>query len=143
MEPTANIMEKNKGLISSLLKAFSMFELRLNYKEGNLDVIYIRCINCKRETDSFLKNATFDEMITKFVLNKILHHVGMSWVIIFNKEMKYEIDENNHQDRLNKGPWYNKSICLKLHGSMFEDFITHARTDRYILMCSLATHDII
>ena len=51
------------------------------------------------------------------------------------------MDKNNHQDWLNKGPWYNTSICFKLHGSRFEDFITHARTDRYDLMCSLVDHD--
>ena len=55
--------------------------------------------------------------------------------------MEYEIDENNHQDWLNKGPWYNTSICSVLHGSRFEDFITQARTDRYKLMCSLVAHD--
>ena len=55
--------------------------------------------------------------------------------------MKYEIDENNHQDWLNKGPWYNTSIYFKLHGSMFEYFITHAKTDRYNLMCYLVAHD--
>ena len=55
--------------------------------------------------------------------------------------MKYEIDENNHQDWWNKGPWYNRSICFKFHGSMFEYFITNARTDRYTLMCSLVAHD--
>ena len=55
--------------------------------------------------------------------------------------MKYEIDENNHQYWFNKGTWYNTSICLNLHGSMFEDFITHARKDRYNLMCYLVAHD--
>ena len=55
--------------------------------------------------------------------------------------MKYEIDKNNHQDWLNKGPWYNTSICLKLHGSVLEDFITHARTEIYNLVCSLVAHD--
>ena len=55
-----------------------MFELRLSYKEGNLDVVYLMCINYKRETGLFLKNDSFDEMITKFVLNAILHHFGMS-----------------------------------------------------------------
>ena len=64
-------------------------------------------------------------MITKFVLNAILHHVGMSWMISSNKEMQYEIDENNHQDWLNKGLWYNTYISLKLHGSIIEEFITH------------------
>ena len=51
------------------------------------------------------------------------------------------MDKNNHQDWLNKGPWYNTSICLKFHGSRFEDFITQSITDRYNLMCSLVAHD--
>ena len=55
--------------------------------------------------------------------------------------MKYEIGENNHQYWLNKGHWYNISICLNFHGSMFEYFITHARTDRYDLICYLVAHD--
>ena len=64
-----------------------MFELSLSYKEGNFDVVYLRCINCKRKTGLFLKinSLVFDEMITKFVLNAILHHVGMSWIISSNK----------------------------------------------------------
>ena len=73
-----------------------MFELRLNYDEEKLDAISIRCINCKKEKGLYVKNTTFDEMITKFVLNEILHHVGMSWIIRSNKEMKYEIDKNIH-----------------------------------------------
>ena len=80
-------------------------------------------------------------MITKFVLNAILHHVDVPCIISSNKEMKYEIDKNNHQDWLNKGPWYNTAICLRLYGSLFEDFITHARSDIYNLMCSLVAHD--
>ena len=80
-------------------------------------------------------------MIPKFGLNEILHHVGMSWIIYSSKEMKYEMDENYHQDWLNKGPWYNTDICLRLNGSLFEYFITHARTNRYNILCSLVTHD--
>ena len=71
----------------------------------------------------------------------MLRHVGMSWIIISNQEMEYEPDENNHQDWLNKGPWYNTSICSKFYGSRFEDFITQARTERYNIMCSLVDHD--
>ena len=73
-------------------------------------------------------------MITKFVLNTILYHVGMSWIIYSNKEMKYEIDKSYYQYWLNKFPWYNTAIFSRLHGSLFEDFITHARTDRYNIM---------
>ena len=75
------------------------------------------------------------------MLNAILNYVGMSWIISSNKEMKYDIDKSNHQDWLNKVPWYNTDIWLRLHGSLFEDFITHARTDIYNLMCYLVAHD--
>ena len=51
------------------------------------------------------------------------------------------MDENIHQDCLNKGPWYNISIYSKLYGSRFEDFIIQSRTDRYNIMCSLVAHD--
>ena len=50
-------------------------------------------------------------------------------------------EESNNQDWFNKCPWYNIAILSRLHGSLFEDFITHSRTDRYNLMCSLVAHD--
>ena len=104
-------------------------------------VIAIRCINCKKGTGLYLQNSTFKEMITKCLLNSILHRVGMLWIISSNNEMKYEIDESNHQDWLNKVPWYNTDICSRLHGSLFEYFITHAKTDRYNIICSLVAND--
>ena len=80
-------------------------------------------------------------MITKFLLNAILYHVGMSWIIRYNDEMKYKIDESNHKYFLNKGPWYNTDTCSRLHGSLFEYFITHAITDIYNLMCYLVARN--
>ena len=80
-------------------------------------------------------------MINKFVLNAILHHVRMSWIVSSNKEMKYKNDKINHQYWFNKGPWYNTEICSRLHIILFEYFITHSRTDRYNIMCSLVSHD--
>ena len=53
------------------------------------------------------------------------------------------MENNNHQDWLNKVPWYKTSICSKLRGRRFEDFITQARTYRYNLMCYLVAHDIL
>ena len=55
--------------------------------------------------------------------------------------MKYDIDGINHQDWLNKCPWYNKAIWSRWNGSLFKCFITHAGTDRYNLMCYLVEHD--
>ena len=77
MEHTAKVIEENNGLISSLLRVFAMFELRLNFDSEKLDVISIRCIDCKIKIGLYLKNTKFDEMITKFELNEILRHVGM------------------------------------------------------------------
>ena len=55
--------------------------------------------------------------------------------------MKYEIDESNNKYWLYKGAWYNIYIYSRLHGSLFEDFITHERADRYIIIFSLVAHD--
>ena len=140
MEQTANIINPKQGLITSILKVFSMFELRLIDDGDKLEAIDIRCINYKKPTGLFLRISTFEERINTFVLNAILHHVGMSWIISFNNEIKYEIDESNHQHWLNKGRWYIKDICSRLHGSLIEYFITHARTSRYNLMCYLVTY---
>ena len=89
IEHTENITNTNKRTIPSLLKAFAMFDLNLISNREKLDVIAIKCINLKKETGLYLQNSTFEEMITKFVLNAILHHVGMSWIISSNAEMKY------------------------------------------------------
>ena len=96
-----------------------MFHIRLSYKKGILDVLSLKCINCKIETGLYLKinSLIFDEIMTKFVLNAILYNVGMSWLIRSNKEMKYDMDENNRQDWFNKGPRYKNCICLNFHGS--------------------------
>ena len=80
-------------------------------------------------------------MIYKFVLKEILHHVGISWIICSNREMKYKIDEINHPDWLNRDPWYKPAIYSRFHGSLFEYFITHERIDRYNIMCYLVAHD--
>ena len=110
-----------------------MFEIRLSCKDDDLDIVYLKCINCKKEIG--LNSETrftwvYDEVITKFVLNAMLHHVGMSWIISSNKEMDYDQYTNsNHLDWFNTGPWYNKNICSKLHGIKFEDFITQAITN--------------
>ena len=42
---------------------------------------------------------------------------------------------------MNKGTWHNTDIYSKFTGILFEDFITHARTDRGNIMCSIVEHD--
>ena len=94
MEYTGNLIQDDTHLKSSLLKMFSMFEIRLSCGDDDLDIVSLKCINCKKETD--LNSETpftwvYDEVITKFVLNAMLHHVGMSWIISSNQEMDYDM----------------------------------------------------
>ena len=42
-------------------------------------------------------------MITQSVLNTVLHHVGLSWIISSNKRVEYDI-KGKYFDWLNKGP---------------------------------------
>ena len=53
------------------------------------------------------------------MLNKLLHHVGMSWIIETREKLKYDIYEHN-QYRVTCGPWYSTYISKKLHGTVFE-----------------------
>ena len=39
------------------------------------------------------------------------------------------------------GPWYNTSICKKLHRTVFENFIRNEITGRYNIMCSIDAHE--
>ena len=141
MEHTANILNPDKGLIHSLLKLFAMFQLNVIDEKYEVEAIATSCINGKKETGLYLRISTFEEMITKFVLNAILYNVGMSWIVCSNEKMRYEIDKINHPDWLNKGSWYNTEMFSKFHGRLFEYFITHAITDRYNIMCSIVAHD--
>ena len=81
---------------------FSIFKIRLSYGDKDLDTLSLKCINCKRETGLDPETSftwVYDEIITKSVLNAMVHHVGMSWIISSNQEMEYEINtKSNHLD---------------------------------------------
>ena len=81
-------MQYDTHLTSSLLKMFLMFEICLSFGDDDLYIVSLKCINCKKETG--LKSKTgfkefYDEVITQFVLNAMLHHVGMSWIMSSKK----------------------------------------------------------
>ena len=48
-----------------------------------METVAIRCTNCGKETGLSMKNmnTNYNDMVPKFLLNKMLHHVGMSWMI--------------------------------------------------------------
>ena len=103
--------------------------------------IAIRCSSCGKETmiDVDIMNTTYQYIITNFILNTILHHVGMLWIIKNLEQLQYDMDKQN-LEWMTDGPRYNTYICNKLHGKLFEGFIRNARTDRYHIMCSIVAH---
>ena len=87
-----------------------------------------------------IMNTTYQDIITTFVLNTILHHFGMLWIIETHEYLQYDMDKHN-SECMSGGPWYNTSICNKLHGNVFEGFIRNAKTDRYNIMRSIDAHE--
>ena len=85
-------------------------------------------------------NTTYQDIITTFVLNTMLHRVGMLWIIEKHEQLKYDTDEHK-SDWMTGGPWYNKYIGKKLHGKVLEGFIINAITDIYHIMCSIDAYE--
>ena len=50
MEYTGNDMQNDTHLTSSLLKTFSVFEIRLSVVDVDLDEVSLKFINCRKET---------------------------------------------------------------------------------------------
>ena len=40
-------------------------------------------------------NTTYQDIITSFLLNKMLHQVGMLWIIETHEQLKYDMDKHN------------------------------------------------
>ena len=87
-----------------------------------------------------LLETNYQEIITTFVLNTMLHHVGMIWMIENHEDLKYDMEIQNSYWRTG-GPWYNTYMCKKLNGQLFEGFIINSRTDRYNIMCSIDAYE--
>ena len=65
MEHSANILEPNKSLISSSLKVFVMFQLRIFYylkyeKENGVGYIAIKCIDFNKDTGLYVKDTIIE-----------------------------------------------------------------------------------
>ena len=81
-------------------------------------------------------NTTYQYIITMFVMNTMLHHVGMLCIFETHEQLKYDIDKYNSY-WMKGGPWYNTYTCKKIFGNVFEGFIRNAITDRYNIMCAI------
>ena len=89
MDFTADRIEDDKNILPSLLKMFSMFKIQCWWKMREDEIKhtgvkkYLRCSNCGKETiiDVDIMNTIYQGIITTFLLNKMLHHVGMLLII--------------------------------------------------------------
>ena len=54
-------------------------------------------------------NTTHQDIITSFVLNTLLHHVGLLWIIETHEQLRYDMDKHNSY-WMTGGPWYNTPI---------------------------------
>ena len=78
-----------ENILPSWLKLISMFKIKCWFSSGEYEIkntgekIDIRCGNCGKETmiDVDNLNTTQKDIITTSVLNTMLHHVGMLWII--------------------------------------------------------------
>ena len=134
MEHTEDNTDNQKPLLLSFLKVFETLKTRIWYdkeknEENMVANIGIRCRNCGKITGFSAEINIYKDIVTKLVLNKVIKRVVMSWIIETNQKLKYGIDKYN-PDRLTNGPWYEKCICTKLHGTVFENNIINERTYR-------------
>ena len=68
---------------------FSMFKIKCWWNKREYEIKHtgvkfaIRCSNCEKETMIVVDNmnTTYQDTITTLVLNIMLHHVGMLWII--------------------------------------------------------------
>ena len=101
--------------------------------------IGIKYSNFRRTIVLLLKNQTIENFITQFVTNMVLQHVGLYWIIQSNQNLNFDFQIHCISWVLNL-PWYNTQICPRLHGSLFEDYVTTDRQGIYNLMCSIEAH---
>ena len=87
IEYTSENIDTEITLLSLLLRMFSMFQMCFWYNKENVELfvenLAIRYINCGKPTGISMNNmnTNYNDIITKFLLNTMLHHFGMSWII--------------------------------------------------------------
>ena len=67
----------------------------------------------------------------------MLHHVGMSWIIISKKETDYDNFTNSKNlGWFDIGPWHNKNICLN-YMELFLKVLLHRLEQTDTISCVL------
>ena len=96
-----------------------------------------------------LSSVKKNELLVRQPKDTKLHHsfchkydIPVYWVVL-----DYSVNQNLSFESKKKCPswtlilpWYNTTICLQLHGSLFENYLTTKKRDKYNLMCSNESH---
>ena len=127
----------NNIIIHLLLKVFHMLLIRLwNNKKFHADLIGIKCYNFKKSVTYKLQTEELNSVITPFVLPVVFQDSGLLWIIGKNNHILFKMAIIVSQ-WMDKVPWYNKIICTKLNGQIFEDYFKTGCKDRYELICNI------
>ena len=63
-------------LLQSMLKVFSLFNLQAQFDGDEMSEVWIQCTCCNK------KSLSGETNITCFIKTVVLHHVGLSWMIV-------------------------------------------------------------
>ena len=69
----------------------------------------------------------------------MFQHVVLTWIIQSNQKLNFDSHHHCYSWIIN-GPWYNTTICSRLHGFSFEYYYITGIQDRHNLMCSIEAH---
>ena len=70
----------------------------------------------------------------------MFQNVGFEWIVEYKNKIKFHIQELCTRWIFN-GLWYNLTICLQLHGYLFENYSNTGRKYRYDLICVIYTYN--
>ena len=121
-----------------------MFNIRIISDETicNEDVpgtVEILCINSVKTIGCLLDNKNI------YNSHYFYHKYGVPeyWFIFYHSvKQKPKFDFQKHLIHwILNDPWYNTVICSRFHGSVFKEFFTTSKRDKYTLICSSETHE--
>ena len=78
-------------------------------------------------------NFTYQDIFTTFVLNTMLHHVGMLWIFETHDQLNYNMCKIN-PEWMTGGPWYYNYMEMCLSDLLEMKDLT------YIISCVLLMH---
>ena len=95
----ANNIECPEDYLKSLLKVFSMFNVRIIYYEtiDNEDVpevVGIMCINCGKSIVFLLDNRKIEHLFTPFVTKMVFQNIGLFCIIHSTKNLNCDFQKH-------------------------------------------------